>query len=379
MSGDPNPDPQPLFSGVQRKVVSGALTGAAVVLIVGLIVLALAVTRELLGLFSQVIWPLAAASILATLLRPVVAGLEKHLRLSRTLATAVLYFLFIVVLAALIVLVVIPLIGQFYQLLEFLTRLPTFLRDRYPEVMEQIQQRIGIDDLRGWLEQIFVQLKSYALPMLRRVANNLFSIFATITALGVIPIYLFYLLLSDRDLVKDLETQLTFMKPDLRNDLIFLINEFIAILVSFFRGQILIGLIMGTLLSIGFYAIGVNFALLLGLTIGILNIIPYLGTILGLASVLPIAWLQTDGGPGLAAAALAVFIVVQLIEGYILTPKIMGQRTGLHPVVIILSIFFWGTALGGILGMILAIPLTAFIVVAWRLIRMKYLPFGLSD
>ena len=73
------------------------------------------------------------------------------------------------------------------------------------------------------------------------------------------------------------------------------------------------------------------------------------------------------------AWVLGVFAVVQMIEGYLLTPKIMGDRTGLHPVAIILAIFFWGSALNGILGMILAIPLTAFLVVVWRLAREKYI------
>ena len=74
----------------------------------------------------------------------------------------------------------------------------------------------------------------------------------------------------------------------------------------------------------------------------------------------------------MALFLVVVFVVVQMIEGYILTPKIMGDRTGLHPVAIIIAIFFWGSALGGISGMILAIPLTAFLVVFWRLAREKY-------
>ena len=71
--------------------------------------------------------------------------------------------------------------------------------------------------------------------------------------------------------------------------------------------------------------------------------------------------------------ALAVFGSVQAIEGYLLTPRIMGDRTGLHPALIIFAVFFWGVALGGILGMMLAIPLTAFAVVFWRLLKKKYI------
>ncbi|MEO1088008.1 MAG: AI-2E family transporter, partial [Acidobacteriota bacterium] len=81
---------------------------------------------------------------------------------------------------------------------------------------------------------------------------------------------------------------------------------------------------------------------------------------------------QPDGGLVRLAAVMVVFAIVQSIEGYVLTPRIMGERTGLHPMVIIVAIFFWGSALSGITGMILAIPLTAFLVVFWRLAREKY-------
>jgi predicted PurR-regulated permease PerM len=70
---------------------------------------------------------------------------------------------------------------------------------------------------------------------------------------------------------------------------------------------------------------------------------------------------------------LVVFTVVQLIEGYVLTPRVMGKRTGLHPLAVIVAVFFWGSALQGIIGLILAIPLTAFLVVCWRLLRDEYI------
>jgi predicted PurR-regulated permease PerM len=104
-----------------------------------------------------------------------------------------------------------------------------------------------------------------------------------------------------------------------------------------------------------------------------LNVVPYLGTFVGLAAILPLAFSQGDGGIGLVVWVLATFIGVQTIESYVLTPRIMGDRTGLHPVAIIVAMFFWGSALGGISGMILAIPLTAFLVVFWRLVKEKYL------
>ena len=107
------------------------------------------------------------------------------------------------------------------------------------------------------------------------------------------------------------------------------------------------------LLTIGFTLIDLNFGIILGLGIGFLNIIPYLGSIIGIGTVLPLAYFQSDGGSiQLVLFALAIFTAVQIIEGYLLTPRIMGKSTGLHPLVIIIAIFFWGTALDGILIMI---------------------------
>jgi len=122
--------------------------------------------------------------------------------------------------------------------------------------------------------------------------------------------------------------------------------------------------------------VGLRFGLLIGLTCGLLNIIPYFGTIVGMGTALPIAFLQPGGGWGLVGLVIIVQVIVQNIEGWYLTPRIMGHRTGLHPAAIIFSLFFWGAALGGLLGMILAIPLSAFFVTAWRLVRHKYLQGG---
>jgi predicted PurR-regulated permease PerM len=138
----------------------------------------------------------------------------------------------------------------------------------------------------------------------------------------------------------------------------------------------LIGFIMGLLYAIGFSVVGLRFGAVIGMILGLLNIVPYLGSILGLVVTVPLALFQPEGGWHLVFLMLGVQVVVQNIEGFFLTPKIMSDRTGLHPVVVITAIFFWGTALDGVLGMVLAIPLTAFFVTAWRLAQRKYFGGG---
>jgi predicted PurR-regulated permease PerM len=230
------------------------------------------------------------------------------------------------------------------------------------------------EDLSG---QIFTWLKSMiglSLPALAKAGSQLQAFFAKVAGLAIIPVYLFYLLDMRRDFIADLRRESNFLSPSLRDDISFLIEQFIGILISYFRGQFLIGMILGVLMATGFTCVGLKFGLLIGLMIGLFNVIPYLGTMIGLGVSLPLAYFQQDGGLGTLLWVAGVFVVVQSIEGYFLTPRIMGKTTGLHPMVIIFSIFFWGLALDGLLGMILAVPLTAFFVVFWRLMKTKYLP-----
>ena len=172
---------------------------------------------------------------------------------------------------------------------------------------------------------------------------------------------------------QSLDDMLPFLKPETRRNVVFLLREFVGILVAFFRGQLIIAFLQGLLYAVGFSIVGLRYGFALGLALGFLNVIPYLGAIIGVVVTLPLAFFQEGGGMGTLLAVLVAMVLVSSIESYYLTPKIMGDRTGLHPMVIIVSIFFWGSALGGTAGMILAIPLTAFLVVFWRLTRERYI------
>ena len=188
----------------------------------------------------------------------------------------------------------------------------------------------------------------------------------------ITPVYFAWFLTSPFRL--DTDRVLPFLKPGTREDVSYLLHEFIDITVGFFRGQLIIAFLQGLLFAAGFSLVGLRYGFVIGLALGLLNVIPFLGNMIGLAVAIPIAFFQTDGGWLTCLRVLAAVLVVQQIEGWFLTPKIMGQRTGLHFIAIIVAIFFWGTALGGVLGLILAIPLTAFLASLWHLAREKYIP-----
>ncbi len=375
------PDTQepPLLTPGQKRLVGFALSLLAFVGSIAVLVYSFDKLGQLVGYFSSVLWPLAVAGIIALIMRPVVELFEKKLKLRRLSAVILLYGIFVLVLAGGLMLVIPPLIEQLFAFIgylpDFWQNALNYVQNNYPQWIELGRKQLENEYVRQAVNHVtneMSQLTSYALPSLKTAGLGVIGTFGFITHLAVVPIYLFFFLLSSREPTRNLEKQLPFLKSPVRDDVVFLVDQFISIVVSFFRGQLVIGLIMGAMLAIGFTLVGLKFGLFIGLMLGILNIVPYLGTIIGLSIALPLALLQPEGGMPLVGLVLLVFVVVQHIEGWFLTPKIMSDRTGLHPVAIIVSIFFWGTALNGILGMVLAIPLSAFFVTAWRLAKRKY-------
>lgn len=372
-------DSPPLLNASQRRIAGFALTLLALLGSCALIVGAFYVLGRLIGFFSGVLWPLAVAGVLALLLRPLVDVLERKLKVRRLFAVILLYFVFVLFVSAALVVIVPPVTDQSIEFVKFLPalweRALAYVQAHYPQWVEVGKAQLANPTVRNIADSIAAEGKalfSHAVPSLRAAFGGLLDVFGFITHVAIIPVYLFFFLLMRGAPMSSLGRHLTFLSPNVRSDVVFLASEFVSIIESFFRGQLLIGLSMGVLFALGFSLIGLKFGLFIGLALGVLNIVPYLGTILGLAVALPLAFFQPGGGWQLVGLVLLVKIVVQCIESWVLTPKIMGHHTGLHPVMIIVAIFFWGTAFGGILGMLLAVPLTAFFVTAWRLAKQKY-------
>ncbi|HUG10142.1 MAG TPA: AI-2E family transporter [Opitutaceae bacterium] len=374
-------EPSASFLGpAQRKLVGFAITLAAFLAIFVLFALVLMGLTRALGFFSGVLWPLATATILALILRPAADLLERRTRLNRLWSVVILFAGFLLSVAG-VLLAIIPVLVS--QALDFAHTLPqlweqvsTFVRDNYPGWIAYGKEQLQNPTVKQFVDGVVAEgrnLLSSLLPGLKVAGAGVLNAVGFLAGLAIIPVYLFFFLLSRGDWFAKLGDHFGFLRAEVREDVIFLVREFVAIVVAFFRGQILIGFIMGVMFGIGFSIGGLKFGLVIGLSTGILNIIPYLGSIIGLSVAIPLAFFQPEGGLWLVGVVLAVFTAVQAIEGWVLTPRIMGSSTGLHPVTIIIAIFFWGTALGGLLGMILAIPLTAFLVTAWRLILKKYL------
>ena len=369
-----------MFTAFQQKLFGAALACLSIFAIGAFVVLLFALLSAFLSKFGTVVAPVAAALILSFILSPLVDFVSRRAHVSASAACGIVCIAAAAVAAALAAFVLpraVSEIGEICgELPSLAERAAHNIAERYPESRET---------LRGYvaeMKRVAAEHASFAavaaatkkvLETAVAATGGLVSFFSFLAAFAVVPIYLYYMLTSNFDFYSKLEKNLAFASPSVREDIVFFVRRFSEIMSAFFRGQLLIALIMGALYGVGFLCVGVSYGFLLGFFAGILNLVPYLGTVVGLGTILPVALLQADGGWLTALAALGVFCAVQCLEGYVLTPRIMGDRTGLHPTVIIFSVFFWGIALGGILGMILAIPLTAFAAAAWdRLLQRRF-------
>ena len=414
----------------QARLIWLALTGLAAAAIVGLIVGTVWGLGRILKVLSPVLWPLAVAGVLAYLLDPVVDFFERR-RVSRPRAIALVFFIALFLIIALFSSVVPRLVVETRQLVSNVPEFVANAEQRVvnwinnpPAPLQNLLQRFGVrwtstpavtnaapdsltnaapdsltnaapdsltnaapDGVTGapparppgsvsfdQLDKETVQkvtewfgttMKAVGRWMGSQL-SRLTGFFGVVAGLALIPIYLFYLLLEKRSISDNWTTYLPLRDSQLKEELVFVLRSINDYLIAFFRGQVLVAICDGVLYAIGFAIIGLPYAFLLGAVAMVLTIIPFLGAIVTCGAALLIA-LVTGGWQDMLLVIL-VFSIVQGIEGYILQPKILGDRVNLHPMVIIIAVIAGTTLLGGLLGAILAIPLAA----ALRVIMKRY-------
>ncbi len=224
-----------------------------------------------------------------------------------------------------------------------------------------------LNSATGWLVTAAQKAGVWLFGQVGRVA----SWAGLLIGLFLIPIYAFYFLLEKRGIESKWTDYLPLAHSALKEELAFVLRSINDYLIAFFRGQVLVAICDGVLYAIGFSLIGLPYAVLLGAAATVLTLIPYVGAAVTCVSALVIA-LVTYGDWLHPLLALAVYAVVQVLEGFVIQPKIMGERVGLHPLTIIIALMVGTTLLGGILGAILAIPLTA----ALRVVMFRYVWTG---
>ncbi|MCP4247554.1 MAG: AI-2E family transporter [bacterium] len=330
----------------------------------------------LLRFLADVLVPFAVAVLLAYLLNPIVGYLDRKIR-QRTVSVLITVLGSGLILLALAVMMIPILHGQFSEAANILGELrgDTSLSEQiseagktWPERYQQFRDRQS-PRVQTLLDQIKATLVSADLggmvvagarklaPGVWGVLTGVLSLLLGMMGLIVIVLYLVFLLI---DFPAYSAQWPGLLPPTYRASIVEFLEEFAAAMSRYFRGQALIALAMAVLFAVGFSIIGLRMSILLGLFIGVLNMVPYLQAV-GLVPALLMGVLRAvEQGSGLLwslGLVLIVFAVAQVVQDALLTPRIMGKATGLRPVAILLGVFVWGKLLG-FLGVVLAIPLT---------------------
>ncbi|MDP9099878.1 MAG: AI-2E family transporter [Verrucomicrobiota bacterium] len=198
--------------------------------------------------------------------------------------------------------------------------------------------------------------------LLKQSIGGFLGVTGFLLSLVMVPIYLFFLLKESPAIERRWREYLPLRNSPLKTEVAAVLSQINSYVIAYFRGQLLVCLIDGTLIGTSLYLAGLNFAPLIGLLVVILTMIPYIGIILCWIPAVLIAAAQW-GDWQHPLIVTAVFVVVQNLEAIFIAPRIVGNSVGLHPMTVIVSIFVWGLLIGGLLGPILAVPLTATIKV----------------
>lgn len=333
---------------------------------------ALAGVGVLVYLLRAILTPFLVAALLAYLGDPLVDRLQLR-GLGRT-AAVVVVFVALSLLTAGLLLVTLPLLGAQLEL----------LYDRAPAAVDWLQHQalpwaeatLGVPtealDLAHLRQTVLDNWKgagSLATKALSGLTQSGLAVAGTLTSLALIPVVTFYLLRDWDDLV---ERAGDLLPRDVERVATPLARECDEVVSAFLRGQLLVMLALGVVYGVGLWLVGLEFALIIGLMAGLANIVPYLGFIVGITAATIATIFQFDPFWLPLLGVAAVFTTGQMLEGFVLTPWLVGDRIGLHPVAVIFAILAGGQ-LFGFTGILLALPVAAMIVVALRHAHEPYL------
>jgi len=327
--------------------------------------IAAAVFMAVLWLLGDVLLPFILGGAIAYLLDPIADRLER-LGLSRVAATVVIAVGLLLLTVMMLLIVVPTLIRQAVDLVQLAPQLVGDLRDyieqRFPYLLDETAT------LEKTMPGIGDTIRERALAVLERVLNSVLNLFNVIMLIVIVPVVSVYMLNDWDTMVARIDSLVPLDHlPVVRR----LASEIDATLAGFLRGQGLVCLIQGLFYSIALMLAGLNFGLLVGAFAGLVSFIPFVGALAGGALAIGLAVFQFWGDPVMIALVAGIFFFGQMVEGNVLTPKLVGGSVGLHPVWLLLALSIFG-ALFGFVGMLVAVPMAAMIGVIVRFLVAEY-------
>ena len=371
-----------------------SLTALAIAVFLALLATMFYGVAWVLDRLSPVLLPLAVAGILAFLLNPLVDFFEHkmsakvsrlfyNIRNPKRVKAIILVFIIAVGIVSTVTLVVLRTVvpdviqlGKDVQIEQLEEGSRKWVIKHRESSWGKFMQLNTVDVDRIDFQNI-IQANSTRLEKL--TSNGLadaISLIGMIAGMALVPVYVFYFLLEAQTIQRKWSDYLPLKESKFKEEAVFVLESFNDCLVVFFRGQVLVAICVGLCLAIGFSIIGLPYGILLGLLAGIIGIIPYFGVIVSTVPVLLLSLTHGDQmglfgnelGAYAPVAALGVCVLVLFLEKTVIQPKIIGDRVGMHPVAVIISVLMGTTLVGGVIGGLLAIP----VAMALRAVLFRY-------
>jgi len=339
-----------------------------------------------LYLLGSAVTPFAAGLALGYLLDPVVHKLEK-LGLNRLGASLLILVVFGASFAVILI-VVAPLLGA--QLVNFAQRLPSYAMRLQALAVEEgnqflvkyggswldalgLKERLSIEQMQNSIGNFVAQGAQWLINALKSLVSGGAAVFSFLSLLVITPIVAFYILIDWNRMVAELDKWLPL---DHREKIRAIAREIDQALAGFIRGQSMVCLFLGLWYGLGLTLIGLDFGLLIGVIAGVLSFIPYIGSLTALLLSISVSLVQ--GWPNMKLFLMAVAVVAtgQFLEGYVVSPKLVGESIGLHPVWLMFALLAFGQ-LFGFVGLLIAVPTAAAIGVLARHLVAIYLTSSL--
>lgn len=346
-------------------------------IVIGLVVLV--VLFLLVRRLSSVLLPFLIAWLMAYLLQPFVGFFQYKLKFkNRILSIFSTLLLFVIVIVGLSFLLIPMISAEMHKLAEIIALymkginvnsfVPVEWQNEIRAYLSQLDIQAVLKD-----ENIMAAIKKVA-PQLWNILNGSINLLLGLTVTVIIFLYLIFILL---DYEKITDGMYKIIPQKYRELVVDIVSDLEEGMNRYFRGQALVALIVSVFFIIGFSIIGLPLAIVFGLLMGVLNMVPYLKTV-AVIPALFLAFLQSaETGQSFLNIMLwliIVFLVIQVIEDLFLVPKIMGKVTGLNPAVILLSLSIWGSLMG-VVGLIIALPLTTLLISYYkRLVLRESMP-----
>ncbi|ABM45539.1 hypothetical protein H704_00689 [Bartonella bacilliformis Peru38] len=324
-------------------------------------------------IFGSILFPFIAGIVLAYFLNPVIELLEE-IGIHRVFGT-ILITLFIIVIFVVSLTILIPIIS--WQIQQFVSNgLPTYMNRIQTFFVEYnfdwIRHYFGSDpsELQSNITALLGQSSDFITSFLNSLLRSGRSIVNIVSLLVVVPVVAFYMLL---DWQRMIETVDSWIPRDHLATVRSIFHEMDRAVAGFIRGQGTVCLVLGGYYAIGLTITGLNFGLVIGMLVGLISFIPYIGTMIGFVLSVGVSWVQFYPDDwGRIVIVMVVFFIGQFIEACILQPKLVGSSVGLHPVWLMFALFAFGS-LFGFTGMLVAVPAAAAVGVLVRFALHTYL------